>query len=275
MSGPTVGSPALSVVATESRFLAIAARIEAPILGLLGVAAVVVAWEAVALSGILSPLIFSPPEAAARALVALFVTGDIVPDAFASLRLLFLSLVIAVPVGVATGFASGWFRTVRGLLSPWIALLYSTPSIALMPLFIVWFGLGLSSQLPAVVLLAFFPAYYSGFDAVRTADPLLIRVARSYGAHDAKIFRSIILPGSLPLLVSGFRLALGKGIIGVIVVELYASDVGLGYLLNVSAIQFRTDRVFAVIVILAIVGLVASALFRALEHRFDHWRMRP
>lgn len=243
-------------------------------LGVFGVAVILSAWQLVAQSGILSPLIFSPPSAAVGALRDLAASGEIVPHLSASIQLLLLGLGIAVPAAIVVGYAAGWFSTVRGVLNPWVALLYSTPSIAIMPLFIVWFGLGLASQLPAVVLLAFFPSFYAAVDGVRTADRNLLRVSRSFGASDRKLFRSIVLPGSVPLLLSGLRLSLGKGIIGVIAVELYAGDVGLGNLLNVSAVNFRTDRVFAVIAILVLVGLLSSVLFRLAERHFDRWRPR-
>lgn len=244
------------------------------LLGALGVLIVLGIWQLIASSGLINPLIFASPIDSAIAFVDLFTSGVIYPHLFASLKLLLSGLFAAVVSGTIIGFAAGWFPTLRALLLPHVSLLYSTPSIALMPLLLVFLGLGFASQFAVVVLLAFFPAYYAAVDAVRTSDPHLLKVARSFTASDAKLFRSVILPGSVPLLISGLRIALGKGIIAVIVVELYASAEGIGFFLNLSGLRFKTDIVFALIALLAMVGLSASALFRALEARFDNWRPR-
>jgi NitT/TauT family transport system permease protein len=123
------------------------------------------------------------------------------------------------------------------------------------------------------VLLAFFPCYFAGVDAVRTTDPSLIRVARAFGASDWRIFRSLVIPGSVPHILSGTRLAMGKAIVAVTVVELYASTQGLGYLLIINGNRFKTAEVFAVLVIIAVFGLVSRELLRMLERRFDTWRV--
>lgn len=245
---------------------------EALVLGFLGVAVTVGLWQAIAASGLINPLLFPSPAATATAFVNLFATGEVYPHIGASLWLLATGLTTAVVSGTIVGFAAGWFPTLRALLLPHITLLYATPSIALMPLFIVFMGLGFASQFGVVVMLAFFPAYYAAVDAVRTADASMLRVGRSFTASDPKLFWSVILPGSVPLLISGLRIAIGKAIIAVVLVELYASAIGVGYLLNVSGIRFKTATVFAVIGLLAITGLIASFALRWLEQRFDKWR---
>jgi NitT/TauT family transport system permease protein len=247
---------------------------EEALLGALGVFLVLAVWQLIASSGLVNPLLLAGPIDSAVAFVGLFASGEIFPHLFASGRLLFTGLATAVISGTIIGFAAGWFPTLRGVLLPHVSLFYSTPSIALMPLFIVFLGLGFKSQFAVVVLLAFFPAYYAAVDAVRTSDPHLLKVARSFTASDAQLFRTVILPGSVPLLISGLRIALGKAIIAVIVVELYASAEGIGYFLNVSGRRFQTADVFALIALLAMIGLLASLLFRALEKRFDNWRPR-
>jgi NitT/TauT family transport system permease protein len=242
------------------------------LLGVLGVAVVLAAWQALAASGLINPLMFAGPIDSAASFVHLFVTGEIYPHLASSGLLLFSGLGAAVVAGTVLGFAAGWFRTLRGVLLPHVSLLYSTPSIALMPLFLVFFGLGFWSQFAVVFLLPFFPAYYAAVDAVANTDPNLVKVSRSYTASDLKVFRSVVLPGSVPLLISGLRIALGKAITAVIVVELYASAVGLGYLLNLSGRRFETDVVFAILSLLGVFGLLGSIALRALEQRFDTWR---
>jgi NitT/TauT family transport system permease protein len=250
-------------------------RAEPVILGSLGIGIVVLLWQALASAEVVSPLLLASPQATAQALAEYLVTGEIWPHLAASGRLLFVGFAIAVVAGTALGVLAGWFTGLRAALAPHTALLYATPSVALMPLSIVWFGLGFSSQLAIVVLLAFFPCYFVGVDAVRTTDRSLIRVARSYGASDWRIFRSLVIPGSVPHILSGTRLAMGKAIVAVTVVELYASTQGLGYLLIVNGNRFKTAEVFAVIAIIAVFGLVSREVLRLLERRFDTWRVRP
>ena len=272
--GSITGTVAEAQPSLAARLGIAISRREQLLLGVLGVVLVLGVWWGIAASGVINPLIFASPLDSAAAFVRLFVTGEIYPHLLASGRLLFAGLAVAVISGTILGFAAGWFRTLRAVLMPHVSLLYSTPSIALMPLLLVFLGLGFTSQFAVVVLLAFFPAYYAAVDAVVTTDPNLLRLSRSFTASDLKVFRTVILPGSIPVLISGLRLALGKGIIAVVIVELYASAEGIGFFLNLSGRRFQTDNVFAIISLLALIGLLASIGFRALEQRFDNWRPR-
>jgi NitT/TauT family transport system permease protein len=245
------------------------------ILGVLGIVVVVLLWQSLVIAEVVSPLLLASPQRTAQALVEYFVSGQIWPHLFASGRLLLIGFGIAVLVGTTMGVLAGWFTGLHAALAPHTALLYATPSVALMPLFIVWFGLGFSSQLAVVVLLAFFPCYFAGVDAVRMTDRSLIRVARSFGASNWRIFRSLVIPGSVPHILSGTRIAMGKAIVAVTVVELYASSQGLGYLLIINGNRFKTADVFAVLAIIAVFGLVSREVLRFLERRFDTWRVRP
>jgi ABC-type nitrate/sulfonate/bicarbonate transport system permease component len=249
-------------------------RAEPLILGFLGIAIVVLLWQSIIAAELVSPLLLASPQATAEALVDYFASGEIWPHLAASGRLLFVGFGIAVVLGTTVGVLAGWFTGLRAVLSPHTALPYATPSVALMPLFIVWFGLGFSSQLAVVVLLAFFPCYFAGADAVRTTDRSLTRVARSFGGSDWRIFRSIVIPGSVPGILSGTRIAMGKAIVAVTVVELYASSQGLGYLLIINGNRFKTAEVFAVLAIIAVFGLVSREVLRLIERRFDTWRVR-
>lgn len=242
------------------------------ILGLAGVVGLVLLWSLVIATGAFDALVFPSPAATAGALVELFASGEIYPHLLASVRLLVLGYAVGVIAGTVIGFAAGWFPSLRAVLVPHVSLLYSMPTIGLLPLFIVFLGIGFASQFAVVVLDTFFAAYYSAVDAVDATDRNLARMARSFGARDVRLFRTIILPGSVPLLISGFRIALGKAITAVLLVELYASALGLGYLLNVSGIRFATATVFAIIFLVAIFGFTVSQSLRSIEQRFDHWR---
>jgi NitT/TauT family transport system permease protein len=247
-------------------------RHQRALFGTLGGILTVATWQAITSFGVTDPLLFPSPLATAESFWDLFASGEVQTHLFSSLRLLFTAFGAAVVSGTLIGFVAGRFALVRRILTPHLAFLYSTPSIGLMPLFIVFLGLGFASQFWVVVLLAFFPCYYSALDAVTTADAALVRMARSFSASDRRLFLTVVLPGSVPLLMAGYRIALGKAIVGVLLVELYSSAEGLGYLLNLSGIQFNTAKVFAIILVVALIGLSLSLLFRWIEGRFDRWR---
>jgi ABC-type nitrate/sulfonate/bicarbonate transport system permease component len=246
--------------------------LERGVLGLSGIIVFVALWQAILLTGAVSPLLLPSPAATATAFVDLFATGEIWPHLVSSLRLLGFGFAFGAVAGISLGIVAGWFGDLRAAMSPHVAILYATPTVALMPLFIIWFGLGLASQLVVVILLSFFSCYYAGIDAVQTTDRNLIRVARVFGATQRHIFRTIVLPGSVPHVLSGMRIALGKAIVGMMVVELYAAPAGLGYLLIFYGNRFKMGEVFSIILIIAIVGLASRFILGLAEHRFDAWR---
>jgi NitT/TauT family transport system permease protein len=241
-------------------------------LGLSGILLFLALWQGILMTGAVSPLLLPSPLTTATAFADLFASGEIWPHLASSLRLLGIGFAFGAVSGIGLGILAGWFGDMRAAISPHVAILYATPTVALMPLFIIWFGLGLASQLAVVVLLSFFSCYYAGIDAVRTTDLNLIRVARSFGATQGKIFRSLVLPGSVPHILSGMRIALGKAIVGMMVVELYAATAGLGYLLIYFGNRFKMGEVFSIILIIAIIGLVTRFVLGMVEHRFDAWR---
>jgi NitT/TauT family transport system permease protein len=246
--------------------------LERGLLGLSGIVVFLGLWQAVALSGAISPLLLPSPATTAAAFAALFLSGEIWPHLGSSLRLLGLGFAVGAASGVILGVLAGWFMGLRAAMSPHVAILYATPTVALMPLFIIWLGLGLASQLAVVLLLSFFSCYYAGVDAVQTTDRNLIRVARVYGATQSHIFRTIVLPGSVPHILSGMRIALGKAMVGMMVVELYAATAGLGYLLIFYGNRFKIGEVFSIILIIALIGLATRFALGVVEHRFDAWR---
>lgn len=248
------------------------ASIEPTLLGAVGALVFVGLWHAASVSGAINPLLLASPAQTAVAFAELFLSGEIWPHLNSSLLLLGVGFGVAVISGTALGILAGWFTDLRSMMAPHVAVLYATPVVALMPLFIIWFGLGFASQLAVVVMLAFFPPFYAGLDAVRMTDPGLVRVARGFGASQGRIFWTIVLPASVPHVLSGSRIALGKAIVGMTVVELYASTSGLGYLLIAFGNAFKTAEVFSVLLVIALIGVGAQLIFYALEKRFDSWR---
>jgi NitT/TauT family transport system permease protein len=181
----------------------------------------------------LKPIFISSPTRIVRvAFQMFFVTGEMWHDlAWSSVGYL-LGLALAVAVGVPLGLAAGWYRRLSYAIEPFLSALNATPQVVFLPLIVIWAGTGMSARVLIIFLLAVLPIAISAFAAVRTTDPRLIRVARSFGAPDGQLFRSIILPSATPFLLAGLRLAIGRGMIGVVVGEIYGSAAGVGAMIN-------------------------------------------
>ncbi|MFC1816407.1 ABC transporter permease, partial [Thermodesulfobacteriota bacterium] len=156
---------------------------------------------------------------------------------------------------------------------PFITLLYATPRISLIPLIIIWLGIGLWSKVAVVFLGAIFPIIINTTGGFRTLDESLLKAARSFGADNWIIFRTIGLPGSVPFIISGLRLGLGRGLVGIVVAEMFASQAGIGYLIMLAGSSFQTDTVFVGVGIIAGSALLLDSALRMLERRFESWRV--
>ncbi len=188
-------------------------------------------------------------------------------------RSLLYGLGLAAAVGISAGLLIGWYPRLGYFVDPFINFLYAIPRVALGPLLIVWLGIGLSSKVALVFLISVFPVLVNTSSGVRSLDPHLLRVARCFGASDLKIFRTIALPGSVPFVLGGLRLAVGQSLIGVFVAELLGAQYGIGAMIENAGQQFQTDQVFAGLLIFAAAGMLLTAIVRWLEHRFDAWRI--
>jgi len=166
----------------------------------------------------------------------------------------------------------GWYGRVNAALDPFVSALYATPRIALLPLVMIWFGIGLMSKIAIVFLGAVFPILVNTITGVRTIDAEFIKVARAFGSSDRQLFVKVALPSSVPLLLTGLRLGLGHGLIGIVVGEMFGATQGLGFLISVAGARFQTDRVMVGIIIIALAGMAMTAILRAIERRFERWR---
>ena len=203
----------------------------------------------------------------------LFSSSEIWPDLAASGKELLYGYSLAAAIGIAAGLAIGWYPRLGYFFDPFINFLYAIPRVALGPLLVVWLGIGLNSKVALVFLIAVFPVLVNTSSGVRSLDQHLIRMARCFGASDLKIFRTIALPGSVPFILGGLRLAIGQALIGVFVAELLGAQHGVGALIQNAGEQFQTDLMFAGLLIFAAAGMLLTAILRWLEHRFDAWRI--
>ena len=248
-------------------------RTERIILGTAFIVIVLAAWQLVTALGIEPPIILPSPAAVIAAFQGLFTSSDIWADFAASGAELLYGFALAAIVGVVAGLLIGWYPRVGYFFDPFINLLYAIPRVALGPLLIVWLGIGLNSKVALVFLIAVFPVLVNTSSGIRSLDQHLVRVARCFGANDLKIFRTIALPGSVPFILGGLRLAVGQSLIGVFVAELLGAQHGVGAMVQNAGEQFQTDLVFAGLLIFAIAGMLLTAIVRWLERRFDAWRV--
>ena len=220
------------------------------------------------------PIFISSPTRVAMKVQEMFSTGEIWDHLVASGVTFGLGGLIGVLFGIPLGLAVGWYRRLRYAVEPFLSAYNATPQVVFIPLLIIWVGTGLATKVLIIAMVTFIPLTMSTMAAVKTTDPRLLKVAKSFGASDWQLFRDIILPTSLPYVLSGLRLGVGRAMVGVVVGEIYASSAGIGYLINVSGASFQTDRVFVGILVIAVVGLLLTWCIHALERRVDNWRPR-
>jgi NitT/TauT family transport system permease protein len=202
----------------------------------------------------------------------MFADGSIYEHLQASATEFFTGFALAVVVGVPLGILMGWYSRLNAVLEPFVSALYATPRIALLPLVVIWFGIGLGSKVAIVFLGAIFPILVNTITGVRTIDADFIKVARSFGSTDRQMFLTVALPSSVPLLLTGLRLGLGHALVGIVVGEMYGATQGLGYLIAVAGARFQTDKVMVGILLIASLGIALTELLRAIERRFERWR---
>src|SRR6185437_2511060 len=182
-----------------------------------------------------------------------------------------LGYVIASVLGIAFGLAMASSATMKQALQPWISGLYATPTIALAPLFILWLGIGIWSKVLVVIFLVLFPVTINTEAGLRTTSERLIEMLRSFGANGRQIFFKVSLPSALPFILAGLKLGIGRGLIGVVVAELFGSRAGLGRLISQSADAFNMPELFAGVIVLAVAGIAMTAGFGWLENRLFPW----
>ncbi|HWO40478.1 MAG TPA: ABC transporter permease [Candidatus Eisenbacteria bacterium] len=260
-------------VAEASRLYKFYLNHERKLLGGTAVVLFLLTWELV--GGVfqwVNPMFMSSPSLIFNAAVQLFGSGEIWNDLKVSGIEFFWGFALSVAVGIPFGIAVGWYKKMAYIFDPFINALYSTPRVALLPLVIIWLGIGILSKVGIIFLGAVFPIMINARDGVKTTPYNLLTAARSFGATEWQIFKSVVLPSTVPFLISGLRLGVGRALIGVMVGELYAATAGIGFMITVAGATFQTDKVFVGVLIFAITGMISMDLLGRLEKRFDKWR---
>jgi NitT/TauT family transport system permease protein len=233
---------------------------------------VLLLWEFVVRAGLVDPLFISSPTAIARAGYGLFAEGVIWHHLSVSGREFIFGYVIAALIGVPVGIATGWYRRMSYLLGPFIDTLNAVPRLTLLPIIIIWFGIGIWSKVVVVLLGAVIPIAISTHSGVRTNEARFLKVARSFGASEWKVLTSIILPGTVPFIFTGLKYGAGRALLGVVVGELYAATAGVGWMIGDAGNTFRTDVLFFGVLLFTAAGLATVAVLNLFERRFEAWR---
>ena len=222
-----------------------------------------------------NPLIIRPPSAIARAFVDLTESGELQTALVISMRSFSAGLAIAVVLGVFLGIVTGRWRTAFNALDPLVSAFYSVPSVALIPLigFIFKFQ-GETPRIAAVALFCIFPVLINTQQGVRNVDRGLLEVARAFNTSERRLWTDVIIPSSVPFVLAGIRLAIGRGLIGMIVAEFFIGLVGLGYLIIQYGNVFRIDRMFVPIITVAALGIISMGFVQWLEGRVAPWLRR-
>ena len=232
----------------------------------------IVVWEIGSRTGVISALVLPAPSEALAALGDLWTSGELWRHLSASLQRLVLGWSAGAALGIVVGFAIGLFSVVRAGLAPLVAALFAIPKIALLPLFIIWFGIGEQSKVALILFGTFFPTVIATYGGVDNVDRTLIRMGQSFGLSWWSIVRKIILPGALPAILSGMRISSAIAIILIVAAELIAAEKGIGAFIQIAGSLFATDQLIAGVAILSALGVTVSWLIGRAERALLRWR---
>jgi NitT/TauT family transport system permease protein len=199
-------------------------------------------------------------------------SGVLLSATLASLSVFLAGYLLAAVTGIALGVLMGGVPRVGETLEIYVNALNATPRVALIPLIILWFGLGPSAKIVVVWLLAVLPILINTYTGVQNTDPDLLEAARSFGARGGQIFRYIMLPAALPYVVTGLRLGAAMAMVGTVFAELYTALSGLGYLMAQFGGSFQTAKYFVPVLVLAVIGMLISEALKILERRLARWK---
>jgi sulfonate transport system permease protein len=217
------------------------------------------------------PVLFTTPWAIAKAAVVMIGSGELWNYLWPSLVVLALGLTLAAIIGIAMGLLLARFWVLDVALGVYITFLYSTPTVALVPLIVLWAGFETTAKVIILFLFAFFPMVINTYQGVKNVDPRLVEVGRAFRCSERQLWTNIVLPGALPFIVTGLRLAVGRGLIGMVLADLYTAISGIGYLIVRTASTYQVDKMFVPIVTLGILGVTLTALLRLLEIKVAPW----
>ncbi len=231
-------------------------------------------WEIAARWIVRDKLFLVAPSGMVVRLIELCQTGEIQQHTLTSGTEFVVGFALAAVAGIAGGLALGVSPLARTLATPWVSAFNSTPTVALSPLLILWFGIGLWSKVVVVFIVSVFSVLVNTQAGIEGADERLVETARAFGARRSQIFVKVLLPSAVPFIVAGLRLGVGRALVGVVVAELFGATSGLGFLITTASQVFDMGALFAAVTILAAAGVASTELIRLVEKRLAPWRER-
>lgn len=230
-------------------------------------------WELAGRFLVKQSLFLTTPSQILVEIVRLARAGQLQQHLWASGSEFIIGLVIAMVAGIVIGFAMASSRSANRVLGPWVAALYATPTIAISPLIILWAGIGIWSKIIVVIINSVFPMIINTEAGLKSTDPQLVDAARCFGSTRLQIFWKVSMPSAVPFLLAGVKLAIGRGLVAVVVAELFGSRAGLGFLLEQASDAFNMPLLFVSVTILAVTGMTLTWLIGWLEKVLLPWRL--
>jgi NitT/TauT family transport system permease protein len=230
-------------------------------------------WELLVAVGVVSPLFFPPPSVIARTLLKSIGNGQMGLNVGVTLTRLMTGLLLGGVPGLLLGLLMGWSPRLRSVVDPLIAALHPIPKISLLPLVMIIFGIGETSKMVLIAVASFFPMLINSTAAVRQINPIHFEVAQNYRASRWNVLWHVVLPGSLPLVLTGARLAINTALLITIGVELVSARTGLGAMIWLAWETLRTEELYAALVVIATIGALLNATLYALTKRLVPWQV--
>lgn len=232
-------------------------------------ALILIVWEIV--GPFISPIFFTYPSKIAVAFYTLTVSGELPYYLAQSLEVMFYGLGFALLVGIPLAVAMARIRWLDWSLDLPINALYATPLVAVVPLLVLWFGIYLKAKIIVVFLFAVFPVLINTYQGVRECDKNMLEVARSFRSSEWQVWQDVLLPFALPYIIAGVRLAIGRGLIGMVIAEFYTTISGLGFMITRYANNFEMDKTFVPVIVLMVLGVSLTSILKWTGRRIAPW----
>jgi NitT/TauT family transport system permease protein len=237
-------------------------------------AAIVLGWYAIAYSGLINPALVPTPHAVASRFWELLTTAGLPLDMWMSTQRVFIGVASGIVLAVPVGFVLGWYREIRSFIDPLINFFRALPPIALIPLVVVYFGIGEAAKVVILFYASFFAGVIVMYEGIAQISPIYVRVAKTLGATDREIFLKVIIPLTVPHMLTALRVALGVAWATLVASELIAAQQGLGAVIQNAASFFQLDIIYVGIICIGFIALAMDLALRAVTRRLVSWQER-
>lgn len=241
-------------------------------LGTLSFLVILLVWELSERIGLVNPFFTSSPAKILLALREQVATGVLFENLLVSIREFAIGYGLAIVVGVSLGVLTGWYKILDYILDPFIWFLYSAPLISFYPLFVIWLGLGQPTVIAITFLLSVIPILVNTATGIREVDPILVQATRCFGGRKSDLFLKVALPSSVPMLMAGLRLGIGRALMGVVIAEMFGATAGLGFSITYFSGMLQTTDMLASLMIVVALGVLLTQALVQIEGHFDSWR---